>query len=192
MANPNKKQDLAPDKTKPPVEETPKSKGTKPSIKKVTLATVKTSDEVKELFLGNSNTQNVMNSFENYVLANSRATTKGNKRTLVSLRFELFNNIKNVIETNDYDKFKQQFDFVNAMFRVNPDEVFSHTSLIMFDYLWEFGADSKLAYQQITKVIETLANPKTRKQQIGKISVEHIFKYVSPTGVKNLTKYYDL
>jgi len=165
---------------------------TAPKVKKVTLATVKTEADVKELFLGNPDVQNVMNSFENYILGTTKQSTSENKNTLVSLRFELFNNLKDVIETEDNKLFKQRFDYVNTMFRVYSEGMFSHTSLIMFDYLWVYGSDSKLAFQNITKVISSLAEPKTRSKKLKGISVEHIFKFLSPAGVRNLTTYYNL
>jgi len=206
MANNRQKQKNQKDEVVPVVEPTvPSVKETKvpevkpvvkettvPKAKKVTLATIKTEDDVKELFLGNPDVQNVMNSFENYILGTTKQSASENKNTLVSLRFELFNNLKNVIETEDNKLFKQRFDYVNAMFRVYSESMFSHTSLIMFDYLWVYGSDSKLAFQNITKVISTLADPKTRSKKLKGISVEHIFKFLSPTGVRNLTTYYNL
>jgi len=152
--------------------------------KKVTLNTVKTIDELNKFLGDKAKIARVI--VENYKIAINKH--KDDKMHLVSAKFDLFNGIKNIINNKDYNVFKVNFDYINRVFVIDGEKEFNHISLSMYDYLWNFGSDSRVAFQLTTKLISTLADPKNRKA--NKDKVKNIFKFYTDTGVANLSRYY--
>jgi len=157
-----------------------------PVVKAKSVNHLKSFEEIKEFHKGNSVVDHTISVIERYL--NLPANTE--PQVEVATKYDFCVELRNVINTVDYNHFKQNFDIINRMFMIAGDGKFSEVALLKFDYHWTFGNESKLAFQIISEVIHTLADISTRDVNKGTIHVPSMFKYLTDTGISNITRYY--
>lgn len=110
--------------------------------------------------------------------------------------YNLYIQMKDAIETEDYLVFKSKFDMINMVYVAYAKEAFEEFTLFKYDQAWasKWGELSLTTFQNLNTVICTLCNIKTRAASIDSISLDKSLDLtkieLSEIGVNNIKKYY--
>lgn len=128
-----------------------------------------------------------------YALENFKTLVdKGDVKTTVSAKYTLSLAIKKLINEPDYNKFKAGFNVLNKFFMADDGKYLGQVFHASDDLHWKFGTNSKLFHNLIIEMLNRLSNPSTRADELRKLNVSNIFKYLDENGVRNLTRFYQL
>ena len=109
--------------------------------------------------------------------------------------YDLYNTLKQVVETKDQKTFRIKMDIVNLMFLEYADEGFKDVMLLRGDTSWKWGEKALNTYNNLITIICNLANLETRAK-IAKniISPDKATDIETTTftevSVTNIRKYY--
>lgn len=115
---------------------------------------------------------------------------------LAGRHYDLYNTLKQVVETKDQKQFTVKMDIVNLMFLQYKDEAFKDVKLTRGDFYWQWGEKSLETYINLVTLICNLANLETRaKTAKNLISPEKATDIetttLSEVAVANIRKYYN-
>lgn len=117
-------------------------------------------------------------------------TNKGKK--IPADKYSFYLNILTLINNEDYNKFKDGFALLHRLFLIEKDNKLEVLNLLSEDYLWTFGSKSKTGYNILIEMLSQLANVRESHQKLKQVNVKNFFKYLNNTGIRNLTKFYNL
>lgn len=110
--------------------------------------------------------------------------------------YNLYIQIKDAIETEDYAAFKVKFDVINMAYTEFSKGAFDEFALFRYDQAWsaKWGDVSLVTFQNLNTLICTLCNIKTRAAALSSLDLD---KALDPTvleltelGINNIKKYY--
>lgn len=177
------------------------------------LETTYTREEVDKILTDNNTTVvEKLNSFEhdksefgtfvNNLIAYNKAMNPNDEENVITeekgaaRNYNLYIQIKDAIETEDYLVFKSKFDMINMAYTAFEKEAFNEFALFKYDQSWasKWGELSLTTFQNLNTVICTLCNIKTRAASIDAISLDKSLDItkieLSEIGINNIKKYY--
>ena len=100
--------------------------------------------------------------------------------------------LKDILETEDYNVFKERYEIFRKLVRLGTKErnVFSYLGLSRYDNYWKWGEKAYNAYYRHIALLGGLGN--NRKITSSKtLSLDNILPLLNDTAKRNLTKYYN-
>lgn len=111
---------------------------------------------------------------------------------MAAMNYDLFRTLISAINTEDYNEFKIKFDFINKVFLVEKEDMFSPVTLNRNDLHWKHGSNNRFNYAILTEFISNMAHPGNRTKYAAKTNTDTVTSFLSDKGSFNLTKYYKL
>lgn len=140
--------------------------------------------------------------FVNNLIAYNKAMNPNDEENVITdekgaaRNYNLYIQIKDAVETEDYLVFKSKFDMINMAYTAFEKEAFNEFALFKYDQSWasKWGELSLTTFQNLNTVICTLCNIKTRAASIDAISLDKSLDItkieLSEIGINNIKKYY--
>lgn len=113
-----------------------------------------------------------------------------------SQNFDLLNTILEVVNFEDVERFKINFDLINAMFLTNnkEDDALHWVSVQRFDLQWKYGSRALTTYQNLVHIISTLCDLSTRPQLVDGIdfdkALDKTTTLINDVAKANIVGYY--
>lgn len=113
-----------------------------------------------------------------------------------SQNFDLLNTILEVVNFEDVERFKINFDMINAMFLTNnkEDDALHWVSVQRFDLQWKYGSRALTTYQNLVHIISTLCDLSTRPQLVDGIdfdkALDKTTTLINDVAKANIVGYY--
>ena len=113
-----------------------------------------------------------------------------------SQNFDLLNVILEVVNFEDTERFKINFDMINAMFLTNnkEDDALHWVSVQRFDLQWKYGSRALTTYQNLVHIISTLCDLTTRPQLVDGIdfdkALDKTTTLINDVAKANIVGYY--
>lgn len=110
--------------------------------------------------------------------------------------YNLYIQLKDAVETEDYLSFKVKFDIINMAYTVFSKQAFDEFALFRYDQAWssKWGEESLTTFQNLNTVICTLCNIKTRAASLSGLdldkALDHTVLEITELGINNIKKYY--
>lgn len=113
-----------------------------------------------------------------------------------SQNFDLLNTILEVVNFEDTERFKINFDMINAMFLVNnkEEDALHWVSVQRFDLQWKYGTRALTTYQNLVHIITTLCDLTTRPDLVEGIdfdkALDKTTTMINDVAKANIVGYY--
>lgn len=101
----------------------------------------------------------------------------------------LFKTLKRVVENQDPEAFKAQWNFVLNVFNQNKD-LFNERYIYRFQAGFKGSAKDFQTFRYLTTLAMRTCNPQTRAKDIKDIVLERITSTLSPVAANNITSFY--
>jgi len=108
----------------------------------------------------------------------------------LAANYDLYNLIVEVLRTANRSQFNEKFDIINKAFLLGRNTYFKPTSLVRYDYLWQWGIKSKQQYELLVYAISKLANPGNRHIELKRIDLSKAVDGLPEVAKRNFVSYY--
>ena len=156
---------------------------------------------LKEKIFSFANDKSEYGLFVNNLIAYNTAMDPNNEETLTDEKgaaknYNLYIQIKDAIETEDYLAFKSKFDLINMVYTVFNKGAFNEFALFRYDQAWaaKWGNISLTTFQNLNTLITSLCDINTRASELSSLSLDKSLDLtkieLSELGANNIKKYY--
>jgi hypothetical protein len=111
----------------------------------------------------------------------------------VNMMAHLLDLMVEIVNTEDYNLFKNRFTVLNIMFYLYKDSSCYDVNLCKFDYLWKRSEGELRTYLTLAVCIHMLCDPETKARNMKLVNIKNIPSngLLKPVAYSNLSTFYN-
>lgn len=110
----------------------------------------------------------------------------------VAANYRLYNLVINQLGDEKYSKVKTRLNVLLKVFNVEKNGAFNIINILKYDHYWKYGQKTRISYYLLMTFLEGISDPKTRRDELKRLSLEKLAKYVPVKVTENLRRYLNI